>query len=151
MSVIAHTMQYVGGEMPFPSMALRNYLDYDYIAYSEIYNDCFADMRCALDLYPIGCCDTREALLNKSENIFILEIDNRLAGSIAIYHSEIDDLIVAKRCQRKGYGQGLLRFAVARMQSMGTSPIMLHVADWNRGAIELYTKNGFRIVKTETV
>ena len=46
---------------------------------------------------------------------------------------------------------GLLRFAVACMQRMGVSPIILHVADWNRGAISLYTKNGFRIVKTETV
>lgn len=90
-------------------------------------------------------------LLNKSENIFILEIDNHLAGSVAIYKNEIDDLFVAKSYQRKGYGKGLLRFAVARMQRMGVSPIILHVADWNRGAISLYTKNGFRIVKTETV
>ena len=108
-------------------------------------------MRQALGVYPIDCCDTRERLLKKSENIFLLEIDGRLAGSIAIYNNEIDDLIVAREYRRKGYGQGLLRFAVARMQRMGVSPIMLHVADWNRGAISLYTENGFRIVKTETV
>lgn len=30
MSVIAHTMQYTGGEMPSPPLVLRNYLDRDY-------------------------------------------------------------------------------------------------------------------------
>ena len=120
MSIIAHTMQYIGGEMPSPSIALRRYLDMDYPIYREVYNDCF-------------------------------EVDNKLAGSVAIYGNEIDDLIVARQYQRKGYGQGLLRFAVARMQRGGIFPIMLHVADWNRGAIELYTKNGFCIIKTETV
>lgn len=151
MGIIAHTMQYTGGEMPSPSMELRSYQDTDYPAYREIYNDCFADMRRALGLHPVNCCDTREALLNKSEDVFILEIDGRLVGSVAIRGSEIDDLIVARQFRRKGYGKGLLRFAVARMQRMGISPILLHVADWNRGAVGLYTKNGFSIIKTETV
>lgn len=151
MSVVAHTMQYMGGEVNPPFLEIRSYLDSDYPAYREIYNDCFADMRQALGVYPIECCDTRERLLNKLENIFLLEIDGRLAGSIAIYNNEIDDLIVARQYRRKGYGQGLLRFAVARMQRMGVSPIMLHVADWNRGALELYSQNGFRVIKTETV
>lgn len=151
MSVIAHTMQYIGEEMPSPFIPFRNYMDSDYPIYKEVYNDCFADMRRALNLYPIDCCDTREALLNKSENIFILEIGNQLAGSVAIYSNEIDDLIVARQYQWKGYGKGLLRFAVARMQRMGTSPILLHVADWNRGAFELYYKNGFQIIRTEAV
>lgn len=151
MGIIAYTMQYTGGEMPSPSMELRYYRDTDYPAYSEVYNDSFADMRRALGLHPVYCCDTREALLNKSEDIFILEIDGRLAGSVAIYGSEIDDLIVARQYRRKGYGKGPLRFAVARMQRMGVSPILLHVADWNRGAVELYLKNGFSIIKTETV
>ena len=151
MSIIAHTMQYTGGEMPSPSIALRRYLDTDYPIYREVYNDCFADMRRALGLHPVNCCDGRGILAEKSENIFIFEVDNKLAGSVAIYGNEIDDLIVARQYQRKGYGQGLLRFAVARMQRGGIFPIMLHVADWNRGAIELYTKNGFCIIKTETV
>ena len=151
MGIIAHTMQYTGGEMPSPSLALRRYQDADYPAYRDICNDCFAGMRRALGLTPVNCCDTREELLKKSQNIFILEIDNQLAGSVAIYGNEIDDLFVAKSCQRKGYGQGLLRFAVARMQRAGVSPILLHVADWNCGAVELYERNGFRIIKTETV
>ena len=48
MSVVAHTMQYLGGEVDPPFMEIRSYLDSDYPAYREIYNDCFADMRQAL-------------------------------------------------------------------------------------------------------
>ena len=45
MSVVAHTMQYMGGEVDPPFLEIRSYLDSDYPAYREIYNDCFADMR----------------------------------------------------------------------------------------------------------
>lgn len=151
MNILAHTMQFVSDEEVSSSLALRNYRDSDYLAYRDTYHDCFVDMRRALRLHPVNCCDDRKALLDISKKIFILEIDNQLAGSVAIYGNEIDDLFVAKQHQRKGYGQRLLRFAVARMQRTGVSPIMLHVADWNRGAIALYTKNGFRIIQTETV
>ena len=151
MSIIAHTMQYIGGEMPSPSIALRRYLDMDYPIYREVYNDCFADMRRALGLHPVNCCDGRGILAEKSENIFIFEVDNKLAGSVAIYGNEIDDLIVARQYQRKGYGQGLLRFAVARMQRQGVTPIRVHVADWNQAAMRLYSRNGFAVVGTEIV
>ena len=149
--IIAHTMQYTSGEQVTSNWSLRNYCDSDYPAYQRIYNACFADMRRALGLHPIHCCDSREELLKKAADIFILEIDGRLAGSVAIYGNEIDDLFVRKDFQEKGYGQGLLRFAVACMQQRGTQPITLHVADWNQSAVRLYERNGFRITATEVV
>ena len=78
-----------------------------------------------------------------------IEIDGKLVGSVAIYDNEIDDLIVEKSYQRAGYGEALLQFAISYMQSNNISPIVLHVADWNQGAIKMYMKNGFAIVKTE--
>lgn len=83
------------------------------------------------------------------DKIYILEIDGKLVGSVAIYDNEIDDLIVGKSYQRAGYGEALLQFAISHMQSNNISPIVLHVADWNQGAIKMYIKNGFAIVKTE--
>ena len=74
---------------------------------------------------------------------------SKLVGSVAIYGNEIDDLIVGKSYQRAGYGEALLQFAISHMQSNNISPIVLHVADWNQGAIKMYMKNGFAIVKTE--
>ena len=108
-------------------------------------------MRIALQRFPIECCGSREELERKKEEIYILEIDGKIIGSVAIYGNEIDDLVVEKSFQRMGYGTALLRFAVSYLQSNHTSPIILHVADWNQSALKIYLKNSFSIVKTEEV
>ena len=151
MEIVVHTMAYSREERMQSRLRVRNYADHDFDAYQKTYNECFSAMRTALQRFPIDCCDSRENLEKKRDQIIVLEIDGCLAGSVAIYGNEIDDLIVAKAFQRKGHGQALLRFAVSRLQGMGISPIVLHVADWNQGAIRMYLKNGFSIVKTETV
>ena len=150
MEIVAHMMEYSGGIIQSP-LCLRNYSDHDFDEYKKIYNECFFDMRTALQLFPVECCDSKENLEKKRNKIFILEIDGSLVGSVAIYGNEIDDLIVAKEFRRMGYGEALLRYAVSYLQNLDTSPIVLHVADWNQGAIKMYLKNGFSIVKTEIV
>lgn len=149
--IIAHTMEYVGPVLTVPDWHFRSYSDADYPSYRAIYNDCFSDMRRALHLTPVYCCADRASLRSKARDIFILETAGEMVGSVAIYGNEIDDLIVARKYQGKGYGQGLLRFAAARMQRLGICPIVLHVADWNKKAMGLYKKNGFVAVKTEIV
>ena len=136
MEIVVHTMAYSREERVQSRLRVRHYADRDFDAYQKTYNECFSAMRTALQRFPIDCCDSRENLEKKRDQIFVLEID---------------DLIVAKAFQRKGHGRALLRFAVSRLQGMGISPIVLHVADWNQGAIRMYLKNGFSIVKTEIV
>lgn len=150
MKIIAHTMEY-RGESVSSDLAVRNYADEDYKEYKLMYEACFSEMRTALELFPVNCCDGREELLKKAKDIFILEISGKIVGSVAAYGNEIDDLTVAKEFQGKGFGTALLRFAVSRMQKAGIKPIQLHVADWNQNAVALYLKNGFQITKTETV
>ena len=148
MKIIAHTMEYRGGFIVSP-LRLRNYSAFDYEEYKRVYEECFRDMRTALQRFPVDCCDSKEELERKRDNIYILEINGKIVGSVAIYDNEIDDLIVGKSYQRAGYGEALLQFAISYMQSDNVSPIVLHVADWNQGAIKMYMKNGFAIVKTE--
>lgn len=148
MEIVAHTMEYQGGRM-VSHLQLRNYSAFDFSEYKRIYEDGFRDMRTALQIFPIDCCDSKEELEHKKDSIYILEIDGRLIGSIATYDNEIDDLVVRKSCQRMGYGEALLQFAVSRLQSNNIRPIILHVADWNQGAVKMYLRNGFSIVKTE--
>ncbi len=150
MEIVAHTMEYHGGHMQ-STLHPRNYTSCDYNEYKKIYEECFHDMRAALQLSPVDCCYSKEELEHKKESIYILEADGELIGSVAIYGNEIDDLIVRKSCQRMGYGKSLLRFAVSHMQNDNISPIMLHVADWNQGAIRMYLENGFTVVRTEIV
>lgn len=150
MEIIAHTMEYQGGGVS-SDLPVSNYADEDYEEYKLIYDACFSEMRTALELFPVNCCSGREELLKKAKDIFLLKVSGKMVGSVAVYGNEIDDLIVAKEFQGRGYGTALLRFAVARMQNAGIEPIQLHVADWNRNAMALYLKNGFQITKTETV
>ena len=150
MEIVAHTMEYQGGPM-VSHLHLRNYSAFDFSEYKRIYEEGFRDMRTALQLLPIDCCDSKEELEHKKDNIYILEIDGRLIGSVAIHGNEIDDLVVKKSCQRMGYGEALLQFAVSRLQSNNIRPIILCVADWNQGAVKMYLRNGFSIVKTEIV
>lgn len=149
LDIIAHTMKY-NGTIKRSLLTLRNYMDSDNEKYKEIYNDCFSEMRIALGLSP-KCCDSREILLDKCKQVYIYEKDGVFIGAISIYENEIDDLIVAKEFQRKGYGNELLNFAISNMQRNKISLILLHVADWNQGAIKLYEKNNFEIIKTEIV
>jgi ribosomal protein S18 acetylase RimI-like enzyme len=148
--VIAHTMEYVGGSVE-SFITLKQYSDEYFEEYKKVYEDCFCEMRTALDLHPINACDSKEELLAKQNDIFIYMEDDKIIGSVAIYDNEIDDLIIAKSYQRKGYGKLLLNFAISRIQNNSNSSIILHVADWNRNAVNLYLKNGFKITKTETV
>ena len=150
LEIVAHTMEYHGEHMQ-SSLQLRNYSACNYDEYKKIYEECFHDMRSAYQLYPVDCCYSEEGLEHKKDNIYILEVGGELIGSVAIYGNEIDDLIVRKSCQRMGYGEALLRFAVSQMQNNDISPITLHVAEWNQGAIRMYLKNGFTVVRTEKV
>ncbi len=150
MKFAAHTMEYQGGPAA-SSLRLRNYLPSDYGEYKKIYNECFRDMRTALQRFPVDCCGSEEELEHKKDKIYILEVDGKLIGSVAIYGNEIDDLIVEKSSQRMGYGRGLLQFAVSLLQSKNISPVILHVADWNQGAVKMYLESGFAIVKTEVI
>lgn len=150
MKIIAHTMEYIGEQVNC-ELHLTNYNADDYLEYKRIYEECFFDMRTALELQPVNCCDNNDTLLSKAEKIFIFKDDEKIIGSVAIYENEIDDLIVAKEYQNNGYGKQLLLFAVSKMQKDNINHIILHVADWNKTAINLYLKNGFTISKTETV
>lgn len=149
MEIIAHTMQYIGGKID-SDLNTVNYSDTHYEQYKAIYHECFRPMRTALGLSP-DCCDTREQLVKKQNDIYLLVAGSDIAGSVATYGNEIDNLFVDPAFQRKGYGKKLLLFAVSSLQKKNKEPILLHVADWNVHAIDLYLKNGFKCIKTEKV
>ncbi|MGI5984171.1 MAG: GNAT family N-acetyltransferase [Sakamotonia sp.] len=150
MNFTVHTMEYAGGRAE-TSLDLRNYRDSDYEEYRAMYNGCFLAMRTALGIRPAECCKTREELAQSRSEIWVLERSGVLAGSVAVYGNEIDDLVVKGDFQGRGLGRALLQWALALLEAEGRGPAVLHVADWNRRAMELYRKQGFRIIKTEVI
>lgn len=90
-------------------------------------------------------------MADKSENVFLLLEANQVIGSVACYGNEIDDLIVKKSYQKKGYGRQLLLWAMNHIRQHDHSEITLHVAEWNKGALEIYKKVGFVVRKKDKV
>ena len=79
------------------------------------------------------------------DKVFLLLCNEEIIGSIALKDNEIDDLIVNAKYQSQGYGKQILLWA---LENIKKEKIILHVAEWNKKAIELYRKNGFEIINT---
>lgn len=150
MEIIAYEMEYIGGKVQ-SDIELITFREEYFEEYKNIYNECFYDMRKALDIKPYYFYSSIEELKYKKERIFILKENNELIGSIAILDNEIDDLIVNKKYQGKGYGKKLLLYAINKMQNLKVEKITLHVAKWNEKTLKLYENNGFKYVKIENV
>ena len=65
--------------------------------------------------------------------------------NFTLLNNEIDDLIVNKNYQNKGYGKELLNFGINHYISQESKDIYLRVANWNSKAINIYKNAGFRI------
>lgn len=122
-----------------------------FVEYMSVYNECFYDMRRALDIEPYNWYSQYEQIADKKENVFVLLQDNQIVGSVACYGNEIDDLIVKKSYQKKGFGKQLLLWAIEHIRKHNNSEITLHVAEWNQCALKLYKKVGFAVRKKEKV
>lgn len=148
--IIAYEMQYMGNIIQ-SDVDLIPFDDRFYDIYETIYNECFYEMRKALNVKPYNFYHSIEQLEDKKSNIFLLLKDNELIGSVACIENEIDDLIVNKRYQRQGYGKKLLMFAINYIQNQNIKPITLHVAKWNENAVSLYEECGFKCVHVEEI
>lgn len=151
MEIIVYEMQFLGRTVEEVDIKLEEFRDEFYSEYEKAYNECFVDMRKALDIEPYNFYSGIEQLDNKKQNLYVLWNDNTVIGSVACYGNEIDDLIVNKSYQNNGVGKQLLLWAIKHIRNSNNNPIILHVAKWNEKALKLYLDNGFRISKIEKV
>lgn len=119
--------------------------------YMKIYNECFYEMRKALEIEPINFYYDYSQIKDKIKDIFLYLQNGVITGAVSCYENELDDLIVGKPFQGQGIGQKLLFWGINHIKEQGYEEIILHVAEWNQNAVKLYLKNGFRIKKRERV
>lgn len=119
--------------------------------YMSIYNECFYKMRKALEVEPINFYYEYSQIKDKIKDIFLYLQNGGIIGAVSCYENELDDLIVEKSFQGQGIGQKLLLWGINHIKEQGYEEIILHVAEWNQNAVKLYLKNGFSIVKRESV
>ncbi len=108
-------------------------------------------MRKALDIKPYDWYNNSSLIMDISSDIYILTEKNELIGSVACCGNEIDDLFVSEFHRHKGYGRQLLIWAMDHIASCGYKEMVIHVAEWNQNAVQMYKKEGFEIVKIEII
>ena len=142
---IVYEMEYIKGETITPTVALVPYTPGYKERYKRMYNECYREMRQALDIKPYDYIQDDSFFSEGMDQVYLLVGEGGLIGSVALKGSEIDDLLVDKRYQGKGCGKKILLWALANMPE---DRVILHVAKWNARAVSLYEKTGFKIVKT---
>ena len=113
--------------------------------YKRIYNKCYHEMRQSLKIEPVDFIQDNSFFESGMDKVFLLLCNEEIIGSVALKDNEIDDLIVNAKYQSQGYGKQILLWA---LENIKNEKIILHVAEWNKKAIELYRKNGFEIINT---
>ena len=151
MEIIAYEMKLNESKVDAPNILCIPFQKQYFDRYKRIYNECFYEMRKALDIEPYNFLHDYEQIVDKVEDIYLLVDKEVIIGSVACYGNEIDDLIVNQKYQRQGYGKQLLLWAIQYIRERNEEPITLHVAAWNQKAIMIYEKCGFEIVKAEKV
>ena len=151
MEIIAYEMKYVKDNIEKNSISCIPFEQKYFQQYIRIYNACFYEMRKSLDIEPYNFLSGYIQIGEKSKDIFLLVSEEEIIGSVACYGSEIDDLIVNKKFQNKGYGKQILLWGMNHIRQISNEPILLHVAKWNEKALRLYEKVGFDITNIERV
>ena len=150
-SFIAYEMQYAGEQTTINEIPIIPFCKKYYSQYERIYNECFYEMRKALDIRPYSFYSDIRQIDGREANIFMLMDNETIIGSVGCYDKEIDDLIVNKKYQNRGYGKLLLLWAINHIRTYTDEPITIHAAEWNQNAIKLYMKNGFVITKKDKI
>lgn len=146
-------MEYRGGAVASDlEPELVPFEDRHYDLYQRVGNETFADLLSELrsnirQFFPLDEVRARET--------YLWFEGEELVGSVRIRHDEaercheIERALVARRFQGRGYGTRLLKFAVAKLQRTGRTPIVLTVAACNAKAVELYARLGFVAVRED--
>lgn len=151
MDVLAYEMKYNKESVARTDINCIPFTEYYFQEYMKIYNECFYEMRKALDIVPYNFLSNFEQIAGRVKDIYLLVCDESIIGSVACYGNEIDDLIVNPKYQKKGYGKQLLLWGMRYIRQKSNGPITLHVAEWNECALMLYRKMGFEITSIERI
>lgn len=142
---LAYEMTYTRKTDERTSLRLLPYASLYRDDYRKLYNECYHEMREALGIKPFDFIQDDSFFGQGMENVYLLIEDGELIGSVALKGNEIDDLLVKKEYQGRGYGRQILIWA---LENINSSNIILHVAEWNERAVSLYKSVGFEITKT---
>ena len=92
---LAHKMEYINPVYEKAAVDLVPYSSDYQEQYRKIYNECYHEMREALNIKPFDFIQDESFFKNGMEDVFLLLEGEDLIGSVALKGNEIDDLIVS--------------------------------------------------------
>ena len=149
--IIAYEMTCSGEKPALPDIVCTPFDESMWEEYMKMYNDCFHGMREALEIEPYDFYSDISQIKGREKDIFVFFHEGRLAGSVSCTGNELDDLTVRKDLQRMGFGRKLLRFGMAKIMENGYNEVVLHAAESNTAAVEMYLSEGFIITSKQKV
>ena len=114
-------------------------------------------------------CRTKEyieSLLNEEKNILIaLETEKEIIGFLYAYEETkghlpfhkkrkyivIDNIVIDEKYRSNGYGEKLLNYIIEYAKNEKYNDIVLNVYGFNKNAIKLYEKKGFKILTQDMI
>ena len=116
MEIFAYEMKYYNDSVEKSDIVCSSFEVEFFQEYMRIYNECFYEMRKALDVKPYNFLKEYNQIADRVKDIYLLVKHGEIIGSIACYDNEIDDLIVNKKFRRKGYGKQLLLWGMQHIR-----------------------------------
>ena len=141
----AYKMTYTKQAGQRSSVSLEPYSQEYQEQYKRLYNECYHEMREALGIEPYDFIQDDAFFEEGMDQVYLLVENGGLVGSVALKGGEIDDLLVDRAHQGRGYGRQILLWALENIQG---DPVTLHVAEWNQRAVRLYKSVGFEVTET---
>jgi GNAT superfamily N-acetyltransferase len=103
--------------------------------------------------FMLGSIYQPEALESQMENgqqFFILTLQNRDAGFLAIRNGKLEKLYLRPEFRGKGLGSTMLEFAAQKMKEANISSMELNVNRFNP-ALPFYLRNEFSILREDDI
>ena len=124
---------------------IRHYEDKDYIETFKLDSRAFYNMNLLVGLD--SKCDeptdrSRKHYSDNSNDLFVLESDGEIVASLLLNEKCIEHVAVKVECQRHGYGQKMVKFALSELYRRGYSKCSLWCLVGNP-AEYLYKREGF--------
>lgn len=149
---VYHEAHYMNKKSMFDvDMTFIPYEDKYFHSYSKLIQDCFYELRKENDIKPYIVPFTEKDRENKAstkDSTYLSFEDEELVSAVVVKDGYIDTIVVSPSHQGKGLGRKATEFAINKALEQNPTSVHLSVLGWNKKAIELYIKLGFKITKT---
>jgi len=133
-----YEMEYIGDRVE-SDLSLVSFEEKYYEQYANLMDDCFYDMRKALNIRPYEKHSySLDEPTELKENTFLHFEDGEIVGAVTCSETDIRNVAVSPKHQQKGYGRKDTEFAINYMQNRDDTIIKLTATRWNKNAIALY-------------